>query len=328
MDQRTLLLTAFLAAGTFVHAQQLQLDARPVDFTLSGDRGTDTLFTTGVATTPAFYSYAIQGGGYLMGPNALGITQIAQEFELFGEAATVDGIVFIFGNVTYGGSPSSHVKARLFAMNGTGGQTTAGPAARPNTVLAEVQLPLSNVAEGEFSGVSFAPVWVNGSFAAGFSLNGLATGDTLNLFATEAGYVELDDKSWFNVAGATWATYKFLGASQPTPVDINVDLMVGAVLTFSSVGVESNSWLNGMQMDLLGGNPNRDAFTVRYALREAADMRLYVIDASGRPVVDEFLGRRTDINQHEVNTQGWAPGIYFVNLLANGRPITKKLVVE
>lgn len=45
-------------------------------------------------------------------------------------------------------------------------------------------------------------------------------------------------------------------------------------------------------------------------------------------MVDEPLGRRNGEHQHFVNTQDWAAGTYFVNLVANGKPITKRIVVE
>jgi hypothetical protein len=323
--KRSILIVALLAGAQLTQAQQLQIGrVDAVDFQTSASRGTDTLFTFGIEQASAqgqIAAYVSPAGAMLFGTSEYPTNAFAQEFELIDGPANIDGVVFFFAQAVYGSAQaSSHIKVRLYAMDAAGGQTSAGAATRPGTVLREVQLPISQITTTGFSGVSFAPVWVSSRFAAGFSLTGINTADSVNLAASTNGFVEISDRSWLTLSGA-WATVKLAA-------EIDIDYFIGAVLTPSAVSVGENAWMNGMQMDILGGNPNRDAFTLRYAVRDASDMRLYVVDAMGRTMVDEQLGRQSGENQRYVNTQGWAAGTYFVNLMANGLPITKRVVVE
>jgi hypothetical protein len=299
---------------------------------MGGDRGTDTLFTFGVEQASAagqIAGYVTPGGGMLFGPSEYPTSQFAQEFELIDGPANVDGIVFLWAQRVYASNdPASHVKARLWRMDGMGGLISTGTGPRPNTVLREVQLPIAQTAAGVVAGVSFPPQWLNGKFAAGFALSGLNPADSVNLAATTNGYVEMPDRSWINLSGA-WATV-LLATGQPGQPGTgqNIDFVVGAVLTPSSASVGEAAWLNGMQLDVLGGNPVRGEVILRYALREPADVRLWIIDAMGRTMVDEQLGRQSGEHLRTLSTSGWAAGTYYVNVLANGRPITKRLVVE
>jgi len=302
----------------------------PVDYQRDASRGTDTLFTFGVETTPNFVNVSVGGGtGYFFGTGSLPLVQFAQEFEHIEGPANVDGIVYLFAVAEAGsGNPASHIKARLYNLGGTGVIST-GTGPRPNTVLREVQLPITQIAELQFSGVSFAPIWFSNSFAAGFSLDGIVAGDSINLAVTESGFVEAFDRSWVNAGGNNWLSVLAATTDPQNPNGgFNTDMVIGAVLTPSAVSVGESAWMNGMQLDILGGNPTTDGFTVRYAVRDAADMRLYIIDAMGRTMVDEQMGRQTGENLRDISTRNWAAGTYFVNVLANGRPITKRVVVQ
>lgn len=302
----------------------------PVNFERDATRGTDTLFTYGFATTPGLVNVAVAGGtGYFFGTGSLPLTQFAQEFELIDGPVNVDGIVYLFGiQVAGSGNPASGIKARLYSL-GLSGTTSTGTAPRPNTVLREVVVPITDVTATDFTGVNFAPVWFSGSFAAGYSLDGLVAGDSINLAATESGYVESLDRSWLQVSGNQW--FSTLAATTDPNVPnsgFNTDFAIGVVITPSSVSVGESAWLNGMQLDILGGNPIADGFSVRYAVRDAADMRLSVIDGMGRKLVDQRMGMQNGEHTLDINTQNWAAGTYFVNLFANGRPITKRVVVQ
>lgn len=254
---KPLLAIAMLAMATYGQAQVQVGRTFTVDLQEGlNDRGTDTLYTFGVdqaAAAGQIAGYVTPGGGMLFGPSEFPTEQFAQEFELIDGPANIDGIVFLFASRVYGSNdPASHVKARLYAMDATGGQTSQGPAQRPGTVLAEVQLPVEETTDMGFSGVSFAPIWVSSSFAAGFSLNGLNSADSLNLAATTTGFVELSDRSWLTLGGV-WATVLLATTDPNTPGSgSDIDYFVGAVLTPSAVSVGEQAWMNGMQMDLLG----------------------------------------------------------------------------
>lgn len=302
----------------------------PVNYERDASRGTDTLFTFGFNTTPGLVNVAVGGGtGYFFGTGSLPLTQFAQEFELIDGPANVDGIVFFFAvQVAGSGDPASKVKARLYSL-GASGTISTGTGPRPNTVLREVDMPITSIITTDFTGVSFAPVWFAGSFAAGYSLEGIVSGDSLNLAVTEDGYVESLDRSWLQLNGTSWISTLAATTDPADPTSgFNTDFAIGVVLTPSAVSVGESAWLNGMQLDILGGNPTTDGFSVRYAVRDAADMRLSVIDGMGRKLVDQTMGKQSGEHTLDINTQNWAAGTYFVNVFANGRPITKRVVVQ
>ncbi len=328
-----LLVLPLLVAAQMVNAQApIQVGGTfQIDHFGSGSRGTDTLYTLGIeqaVTAAQIAGYTTPGGGMLFGPSEFPATEFAQEFELLDGPVNVDGIVFFFAQHVYGSSdPTSHVKARLYAMNAAGGLTSTGTANRPGTVLAEEQLAISDIVAQDFSGVSFAPQWISSSFAVGFSLNGLNTADSVNLAASTTGYVEMSDRSWLFLGA--WATVLFATTDPGTPGSgSNIDYFVGAVITPSSVNVNENAWLNGMQMTLVEGNPVQGQLTVQYNVRESATMSMRVFDAMGRNVVERNIGNRSGLHQEVLDTGSWTPGVYYVNMLANGRPITKKVVVQ
>jgi len=328
---------ALLVAGLVGVAQLAQAQApfpigtvTPLDYQRDASRGTDTLFTFGFESTPNLVNVGVAGGtGYFFGTGSLPLVEFAQEFELIDGPANIDGIVYLFAvQVAGSGNPASHVKARLYNLGGSG-TTSTGTAPRPNTVLREVQLPITDITTTDFSGVSFAPVWIPGSFAAGYALSGIVAGDSVNLAVTESGFVELADRSWLKTGGGAWLSTLAATTDPANPGGgFNTDFAIGAVLTPSAVSVGESAWMNGMQLDILGGNPATDGFTVRYAIREVADMRLFIVDAMGRTMVDEQMGRQTGENMRDISTKNWAAGTYFVNVMANGRPITKRVVVQ
>lgn len=326
------LAVGLMGIAPLVNAQSLLSvgDITPVDYQRDASRGTDTLFTFGFDSSPQLVNVAIDGGtGYFFGTGSLPLTQFAQEFELIDGPANVDGIVFLFAvQVAGSGDPASKVKARLYNL-GASGTTSTGTAPRPNTVLRDIDLPISSITTNDFTGVSFAPEWFSGNFAAGYSLEGIVAGDSLNLAVTEDGYVEAFDRSWLQINGAQWfSTLAATTDPQNPGGGFNTDFAIGVVITPSSVSVGESAWMNGMQLDILGGNPSTDGFTVRYAVRDAADMRLSVIDGMGRKLVDQRMGKQNGEHSMDINTQNWAAGTYFVNVFANGRPITKRVVVQ
>jgi hypothetical protein len=58
-------------------------------------------------------------------------------------------------------------------------------------------------------------------------------------------------------------------------------------------------------------------------------MDLIVHGSTGKVVYEQAFGVQGAGNYtHTINTNGWAAGVYYVTLKNNGRPLTKKLVVE
>jgi hypothetical protein len=330
MKQRLpLLFASFLPV---VAAAQLGIGAvvpvapPPVDHA----RGIDTLFSFGVVNAinaGQIASYLTPEGGMLLGTSEYGVTEFAQQFDTYGDPVSVDGAVFFFSQKVFNsGSAESRINVRLRRMNGLIGttSTTQFLAPSPNTTLAQADLPMAQVTTTGFSGVSFAPVYLQESFAISYSISNLAAGDSINCAATTDGFVEQQDYSWLRLPPLNiWTT---LLAAIGTGG--NIDLVVGAVYTPGAVNVGSSSRVNGMQLSLLGGNPNPGSLTIATDSDRAARQVLRVLDAQGRTVLHEDWGTRSGTQQRSYDISGWEAGLYYVNIFSDGRPITKRLVVE
>lgn len=78
-------------------------------------------------------------------------------------------------------------------------------------------------------------------------------------------------------------------------------------------------------------NPVSDGqFTVVYSLRQVSGKEVLAIyDYAGRLVSQQNLAAdNAGIRQVQISTQGWAKGIYFLNLEAGGQTATHKIVVH
>lgn len=321
---------AIALAGLAVPAQaQLSVgSAHRFDFHLGNDRGTDTVFTAGVAAATAagqIAYYNTPGGGNLLGNNEYGVQEVAQQFTVTPNTV-VDEVLFLFAEAVYGSAnPNSRITAKLYNLNGTTGTTSTvtGTAPCPGaTALGTKDVPLSGITNTGFTSAIFnPPVTFTGTAAvAGFAIANMAAGDSVNLAATSATYAQDDDRTWIKLA-AGWGTSQALLASGG-----DFDLLVGLVLTPGIVGVGENDWFNGMQLTIYN-----DASGVEfgYALEQAGKLDLMVLDATGKRVVERSLGTkpagsyREGINAHALNA-----GVYYLMLNNEGRTITKKFVVR
>lgn len=275
--------------------------------------------------------------GYLLGTNtAVGAptATVSQRFDLLDyPTAIVEGLLFWFYHKD--GNPTSVLRARLQSINGPGyNSTTALPPAAPtpgiapNTILASKDFTLAQVDTGTSTSLGFttvmfdSPVWVNQQFAAGFNMGALAATDSIALLGTAANVVGFPDYSWFQV-GNTWLTYNaaFDGA--------NIDLCVFALLDNSSVGINEPGSMNNMRMSFLNGNISNGSVQLGYDVVENGRMDLVIHGTNGQIAYQQAFGvQGAGSYQHTFSTQGWAVGTYYVTLKNNGRPITKKLVVQ
>ena len=72
-------------------------------------------------------------------------------------------------------------------------------------------------------------------------------------------------------------------------------------------------------------NPAQDRINFNYQLSVAKSGELIVTDLAGRQVVRKAL--RFQGENDFVNTEGWSPGIYFLNLVQGGVPIASEKVI-
>jgi hypothetical protein len=274
--------------------------------------------------------------GYLLGTSpAVGAptATVSQRFDLLDyPTAIVEGLIFWF--YAKDGNPNGVLKARLQSINGPGYNSTSPlppaaptPGIAPNTILASKDFTLAQVDTGTSTSLGFttvmfdSPVWVNQQFAAGFNMTSLAATDSVGLLGTNEDIVGFPDYSWLQV-GNTWLTYN-------AAFGANIDLCVFALLDNSSVGINEPGSMNNMRMSFMNGNISNGSVLLGYDVVENGRMDLIIHGNNGQIAYQHAFGSQgAGSYQHEFSTQGWAAGTYFVTLKNNGRPITKKLVVQ
>src|SRR5690554_449660 len=94
----------------------------------------------------------------------------------------------------------------------------------------------------------------------------------------------------------------------------------------ATVGLEDHTFLNYIKVF---PNPAADNLTLNYSLKTTGELKVDLLDISGRLVESVFEGDRP-AGEHTQNIQvnNLSPGIYFVRLSVNGGQITRKLVVQ
>lgn len=265
--------------------------------------------------------------GYILGNNGYGDKAKAQQFLLSDPPTTlVEGILFWF--YAKDGSPDAIVHARLYAIDGEG-TTTTGTAANiaPGTVLASTDFTLSEVDTTESDGFTMAlfdePVYVNTQFAAGFDVSSLGDTDSLGLIGTSSGTTDFSEFSWEKWDTDDWVTLKEAWGD-----DLDIDLCLFVLLDNSSVGIDDEGSLNHLRMSFLNGNITNGPVRIAYDVVEQGAIALVVVNSKGGVVTLHSFGvQGTGRHVYELNTTDWAAGTYFVTLMNDGRPLTKKLIV-
>lgn len=291
-------------------------------FVNSGDRApSDTLWPTTLAND-TLALYFSPNGGYMAGNNGFGDLAKGQQFEIVGNAMEVEEVAFLFGAKMVSANPGM-IMARVWALDGTTGTTTVGTGQPcPGTQLGTADVSMTDV---DTSGIMFVslntPAYVSGKFVAGFDMSLLNAGDTLGLISTDGNDPSSPEHAWEKFSDGTWFTMK----RTPESWGFDGDLAIWAIIGPGNVGIDGNTFLNGMKLTI-ANNPVVDNATILFELEKAADVRLEVIGMNGQKVFTADKGEMT-AGRHQMEVTGLANGTYLVNLSANGRNLTKKLNV-
>ncbi|MBK8580366.1 MAG: T9SS type A sorting domain-containing protein [Flavobacteriales bacterium] len=320
-----------LAAMAVTTAAVAQREAAPMGhftaphFQFNADRTpTDTLVPASFMDAGSTLTvYGVTDGGYVAGTNAYGDLAKVQNFETTG-AVFVEQILLGFGAKDENGSPNSLLHVRVYGLDGPGTNSLGDATNAPSTIMANVDIPVSSCDTAGITVATFNPaVAVNGAFGAGIDFTALAAGVELGLITTTDGDMgTADDQNWELWSDNTWFT---LTAAWP----LNLDMLIWPVIGDGIAGINDNATVNNMRMSFIGSNPADKNITVAYEMLQAANARLIVLDGKGAKVVDQKFGQTaTGMHQSELNVSEWSNGTYYVSILANGNPITKKLVVQ
>jgi len=265
--------------------------------------------------------------GYIIGTNGYGDKVKAQQFLLLDNPTTVvEGLIFWF--YAKNGS-TGEASAKLWSLNGNG-TTSVGPVTgqAPGTVIGSKSFPISQVDTTDANGFTTvlfdSPIFVNEQFVAGFDMSTLGATDSLALLATGTDGTDFPDFSW-----EQWDDNRWFTLQAAWSVALNVDLCVFVLVDNSSVGINEAGSMNHMRMSFLNGNVSNGTTLLAYEVVEAGRMDLVVHGNNGQIAYQQTFGSQgAGSYQHTISTAGWAAGVYYVTLKNNGKPLTKKLIVE
>lgn len=283
-------------------------------------------WATGTAT-PTIYNST--GGGYVCGTNGYGDIQKAQVFPNTTPLFVV-GAIYWFAAKEYGsGQSTSHITYKVYNCNGAG--TDGGGNSvmtAPGTVLASMDQDVASLDTGTMysTGANIwmlsSPVATSSDFAIGWSMAGLAAGDTVGLVSSTDGDAGGADLSWEEWSDNTW--HSFL---DPNNWNLDLDMFILAIVD-QNVGV--NEYYHGMKMSQNYPNPAVGSTTISYELETASEnVVLNVYDMTGKLVKTVDQGNQAagaytvtlDVNE-------FPAGDYIFSLSANGTDLTKKMTIS
>ncbi len=280
------------------------------------------------SATAAPTIYSSQGGGFVCGNNGYGDIQKAQIF-LNTTPMYVVGAMYWFAAKTYGsGSGTSKITYRMYACDGAGtdgGGNTVSTA--PNTVLASQDELISaldtglTLAAGTNIWMFASPVSTSSDFALGFTMAGLAAGDTVGLVTSTDGDAGGFDLAWEEWSDNSW--HSFLDANN---WGLDLDMFILAIVD-QNVGV--TEFYNGIKMNQNYPNPAVGSTTINYELATASEnVVLSVYDMTGKLVKTVDQGNQA-AGAYSINmgVNELAAGDYIFSLSANGQNLTKIMTV-
>lgn len=103
-------------------------------------------------------------------------------------------------------------------------------------------------------------------------------------------------------------------------------------ITVSEYGVGIQSPNSGTTALTIFPNPSNGAFTLNYSLAEASDVRVSIVDVTGREII-QLSSEKQTAGSHQQSVladaaRALSRGIYFLKLQVNGETNVKKLVIE
>lgn len=98
------------------------------------------------------------------------------------------------------------------------------------------------------------------------------------------------------------------------------------LLTTTGIEIAEN---NNASIALYPNPAEAENITLIYTLEKQVSINiLSIYDASGRLIITENLNTNAGLHQHTISNQNLAAGIYFVNLMVDGKSIQQKLIVK
>ena len=278
----------------------------------------DTIVQTNFANgTPIIYGAT---SGYISGSNNFGDKEKAQKFDVTSPVYVQDVIVW-FGAKSYvSGNANSKVTVNLRQANGTGTASSGTVNTAPGTIVASKDILITRIdTSGFFNIVRFtAPVQFTADYAVGVNFSGLGTNDQVGIVSSTDGDANLTELAWEMWSDNAW--HSMLSA-WTTAINGDIDLGIFPIECANLVtGVEevSNDFM-------LFPNPATEELTiVCESIVHSPQSMVNILSATGQLVY--FSNLTSQISHLDISNL--AGGIYFVQVVMDGKVSVKKVVVR
>lgn len=301
-----------------------KMSAEPIEaLSMNAKTPTDTIAPYGIKNADTLLVIEAKGGGYVTGVNSYGDYAKAQQFPV------QDGY-YVEGFLVWVGAKeivqdSDSLRAVLYDLDGSNGTTTAGSGQTcPNSVLASVKMDMADVdTSGNFTPAMFKDsVICTDDYATGLDLTSLKD-DTLGVIHSDTGDANASELAWEQWSDGNW--YTFLA---DTSWQMDVDMAFLPVVDMSTQNINEQDFVNNIRMENYP-NPASDIVNIDYQIKTDADVKIRVLDMSGKIVKKVDLGHKSS-GQHKatISTENLESGMYLYMLESGNNRLAKRMMVK
>lgn len=275
-------------------------------------------------------SYGYTTGGSVFGSNNDSLNVCAQGYENSAGINFDVEEVLIWFYTKHQANAASTMEVQILSMaaNAAANDDGAGGAALnsegPSALLGSELLTIADADTvwPNMTSVPFTtPASVMGTnFAVALDASSFeASGDTVGIISDSDG--EGQQYAFHFMNGNWWVTDFLFGG-------LNNNIAMFAVIGNANVGIDSDEFLNGVQMSAFP-NPASVNTTIEFNLNQAfSNVKVEVIDANGRKVASVNKGALAQGNYKEViDLSNVAAGKYYYSVITNESRLTKKIMV-
>lgn len=330
-------------------------------FSQSGSKDThgptDTLLLNefrGLNGNPTILTYGYSNGtGYFFGTNFLDLDQnpntpyepgaqaCAQGFPLdTGKSYFIlDVLVRVGIKIKGSGSSGTPIIVSLqylddsssYNVNSSSG-TQSYTIHSPGTSLGSASILWNDMITGVGVNYSVAhfntPVFVEHDFAVvidfvDFYLNG----DKVGLWCSPpnggSNIYGLDNTLWLYPNPMLWLQVNHIFSN------VNRAIALFPVVDDGTYGIAEDEFISGIKLGQNFPNPVEDNANIEYEIQKASNVKMEVMDATGKIIFTKDLGKQTcGTHQLTIDASKWSSGIYYYTLYSGEQHLTKKMVVK
>ena len=318
---------------------------------------TDTLLLPefqGLMGNPTILTYGYSNGnGYFFGTNFLDLDQDPNTPYEPGAQACAQGFpmdtgksyfildVLVRVGITIKGSGSSGTPlivsiqylndSTTYNINSSSGTTTY-TIHSPGTSLGSASILWNDMITGVGVNYSIAhfntPVFVEHDFAlvidfVDFYLNG----DKVGLWCSPpnggSNIYGLENTLWLYPNPMLWLQVNHLFSN------VNRAIALFPVVDDGTFGIAEDEFISGLKLGQSYPNPVAGQAYIEYENKEASEVKIEVVDATGKTVFIKDLGKQIP-GSHKliVDASKWSSGIYYYTIYSGKNHLTKKMVVK